>query len=148
MPTWQRLLAPILGTVIPRLRVPADFDGSILTRDETVGAAYENDPLRVSSSTARLGREVLRAMRRVGTTLDRLRLPTYVIHGSADTLVPPSASVPLDALPNVTRRVWEGLRHECLNEPEGAEVLHEMIAWLDAQLSTNPATTRSAPPHH
>ena len=136
MPTWQRVLAPVLGTVIPRLRVPADFDGSILTRDAAVGAAYEHDPLRVASSTARLGREVLRAMRRVGITLDRLRQPAYVIHGSADTLVPPSASEPLDALPNVTRRVWEGLRHECLNEPERDQVLSEMIAWLDAQLTT------------
>lgn len=144
MPRWQRLLAPILGTVAPRLRVPADFDGSILTRDEAVGAAYEYDPLRVPSSTARLGREVLRAMRRVGMTLDRLRLPTYVVHGSADTLVPPSASEPLDALPNVTRRVWEGLRHECLNEPEGDQVLHEMIAWLEVQLTTAPPTTSPA----
>lgn len=134
MPKWQRVLAPLLGTVAPRLRVPADFDGSILTRDDEVGHAYETDPLRVPSSTARLGREALRAMKRVGATLDRLRLPTYVIHGSADALVPPAASEQLADLPNVTRRVWEGLRHECMNEPERDAVLGEMIAWLDTHL--------------
>ena len=134
LPTWQRFAAPTLGTIIPRLKIPADFDGSVLSRDEAVQVAYETDPLRVPASTARLGRETLRAMKDVQLTLDRLRLPTYVLHGSDDTLVPPEASEPLAQLPNVTRRVWDGLRHECMNEPEHAEVIGEVVAWIDAQL--------------
>jgi acylglycerol lipase len=97
--------------------------------------AYETDPLRVPASTARLGRESLRAMKHVRMTLDRLRVPTYVLHGSDDSLVPPEASEPLGQLPNVTRRVWDGLRHECMNEPEHAQVIAEIITWIDAQLS-------------
>ena len=135
LPTWQRIVAPVLGTIIPRLKIPADFDGSILSRDETVQVAYETDPLRVPASTARLGRETLRAMKHVRMTLDRLRVPTYVLHGADDTLVLPSASEPLDQLPNVTRRVWDGLRHECMNEPEHPEVIGEIITWIDAQIS-------------
>jgi acylglycerol lipase len=77
----------------------------------------------------------LRTMKTVSTSLDRLRIPTYVLHGSDDTLVPASASEPLASLPNVTRRVWEGLRHECLNEPERNEVIAEILAWLDGQLT-------------
>lgn len=134
LPSWQRIAAPALGTIIPRLKIPADFDGTVLSRDEAVQVAYENDPLRVPASTARLGRESLRAMKHVRMTLDRLRVPTYVLHGSDDTLVPPSASEPLAPLPNVTRRVWDGLRHECMNEPEHAEVIAEIITWIDAQL--------------
>ena len=55
----------MLGTIIPRLKIPADFDGSVLSRDEAVQVAYETDPLRVPASTARLGRESLRAMKHV-----------------------------------------------------------------------------------
>jgi acylglycerol lipase len=135
LPPWQRIAAPVLGTVIPRLMIPADFDGSLLSRDEAVQVAYETDPLRVPSSTARLGRETLRAMKHVRMTLDRLRVPTYVLHGADDTLVPPAASEPLAQLPNVTRRVWEGLRHECMNEPEHPEVIAEIITWIDAQIN-------------
>jgi alpha-beta hydrolase superfamily lysophospholipase len=134
LPAWQRVAAPMLGTIIPRLKIPADFDGSVLSRDEAVQVAYETDPLRVPASTARLGRESLRAMKHVGVTLDRLRVPTYVLHGADDALVPPAASEPLDQLPNVTRRVWDGLRHECMNEPEHHEVIAEIITWIDAQL--------------
>ena len=135
MPGWQRLGAPILGTLLPKLKVPADFEGSVLSRDPEVQRDYENDPLRVPATTTRLGRELLRTMKTVSATLDRLRLPTYVFHGADDALVPLSASEPLTALPNVTRRVWPGLRHECLNEPEKDDVLAEIIAWLDSQIS-------------
>lgn len=135
LPAWQRTLAPAVGTILPGLRLPADFDGSVLSRDEQVQRAYETDPLRESSSTARLGRETLRAMGAANDSLARLQVPTYVFHGSDDTLVPPSASEPLAALPNVTRRVWDGLRHECMNEPERDEVLAAIVAWLDDRLA-------------
>lgn len=143
LPGWQRAGAPLLGTLVPKLKIPADFDGSLLSRDSQVQQDYESDPLRVPLSTARLGREILRAMKTVGTSLDRLRIPTYVLHGADDNLVPVSASEPLESLPNVTRRVWPGLRHECFNEPEREDVIGEVVAWLDEQLdrSTTEAST-------
>ncbi len=144
LPAWQRVGAPILGAVAPKLRVPADFDGSILSRDRQVQIDYENDPLRVPSSTARLGREILRTMQAVATSLDRLRVPTYVLHGAADKLVPSSASEPLESLPNVTRRVWADLRHECLNEPEQNDVIAEIVTWLDDQLASTPSEDTDA----
>jgi lysophospholipase len=137
LPRWQRTSAPVLGAIVPKLRIPADFDGSVLSRDKQVQVDYEDDPLRVPSSTARLGREILRTMKTVSTSLDRLRIPTYVLHGADDTLVPVSASQPLESLPNVTRRVWAGLRHECLNEPERDVVIAEIVTWLDAQLAAS-----------
>ncbi len=135
LPGWQRAGAPLLGTLVPKMKVPADFDGSLLSRDPQVQQDYESDPLRVPASTARLGREILRAMKAVGTSLDRLRIPTYVLHGADDALVPTSASEPLESLPNVTRRVWPGLRHECFNEPERDDVIGEVVAWFDTQLA-------------
>jgi len=134
LPAWQEKLAPALGTLFPKLRIPADFDGSVLSRDEKVQVAYETDPLRVATSTTRLGREILSTMAAVDRSLDRLRTPTYVLHGSDDTLVRPASSEVLATLPSVTRRVWDGLRHECLNEPEKHEVMDDVVAWIDAQI--------------
>jgi alpha-beta hydrolase superfamily lysophospholipase len=133
-PGWQRALAPVLGSVLPRLRIGSDYDGSVLTRDEQVQRAYEEDPLRVPFTTARLGREVLRAMEATRITLDRLRIPTFVVHGADDPLVPPAASEPLGKLPNVDRVLWPGLRHEPHNEPEQDEVLAAIVAWIDTHL--------------
>ena len=59
-----------------------------------------------------------------------LTLPTLVLHGEDDGLVPPAASEILASLPNVQRRTYPGLRHELHNEPEGPQILDEVIGWI------------------
>lgn len=134
IPTWQRALAPVLGRVAPRFHIKADFNGSVLSRDETVQREYDEDPLRVDGSTARLGREVIGAMKRTSALLDRISIPLYILHGKDDVLVPPSASVAIGRLPNATRKLWPRLRHECLNEPEQDQVIADLVGWLNTHL--------------
>lgn len=138
IPRWQRLAVPVLSRVSPRLHVKSDFDGSVLSRDEAVQKAYDNDPLRVDGATASLGRQMMTAMTSTSELVDRISVPTYVLHGSDDALVTPAASEPLGRLDNVTRKVWPALRHECLNEPEWPEVVSGITTWLDTQLSASP----------
>lgn len=134
VPLWQRVAAPVLGRMRPRMFFPSEIEGAGLSRDVEVQRAYTEDPLLVAGATARLGHEVFQAMARVSENLDRLRVPTYVLHGGADPVVPPPASKPLAGLDVVTRRLWPDLRHECLNEPEQDEVMGEIEAWLLARL--------------
>jgi alpha-beta hydrolase superfamily lysophospholipase len=134
VPGWQRLLAPVLGVVAPTLVIANPITGEQLARDPSVGVAYFADPLVQPRSTARLGAQFLAAMRHTRSRLDRLRVPTLVIHGGADTLVPTAVSEPLAALPGVERRVLPNLRHETLNEPEGPEVVAGIVEWLRAHV--------------
>ncbi len=135
IPTWQKRALPFVSRVAPKLHMKSDFDGSVLSRDVDVQAAYNHDPLRVSGATAALGGQVLAAIDYVKAHLDRLSVPTYVLHGADDALVPATASEQVGELALVTRRVWPGLLHECLNEPEWREVLDEILAWLDAEVA-------------
>jgi alpha-beta hydrolase superfamily lysophospholipase len=135
VPMWQRVAAPVLGRLSPKLFVPSDIDGAILTRDVSVQQAYTDDPLRVGGATAGLGLETLQAMKTVSESLDRITTPTYVLHGAGDQLVPIEVSQPLEKLPSVTYRAWPGLLHECLNEPEQNDVMAEIDGWLTDQLA-------------
>lgn len=135
VPDWQRKFAPRLSTSLPTLYVPAEFDGTILSRDPAVGAAYDADPLIKPGATARLGDELFRAMAATTGNLHQLQVPAYVLHGGADRLVPPSASEPLEGLKGVTRVVAPGLAHETLNEPEGPQYLADAIEWIENQLA-------------
>ncbi|MFV0524265.1 MAG: lysophospholipase [Acidimicrobiales bacterium] len=135
---WQRLAAPLLGRVVPRVRVPSGTDGTRVSRDPAAQAAYADDPLRLRGVSAGLGREIFGAMTSTSAQLDRITVPSYVLHGSDDEVVAPEASRPLNALPNVTYRLWPGLRHECFNEPERAEVAAALMAWIDDQLDLLP----------
>jgi alpha-beta hydrolase superfamily lysophospholipase len=142
VPVWQRAAAPILSRLLPRLVIANPIDGGQLSRDPAVGEAYFADPLVQPRSTARLGAELFRAMKCSRDNLDRLcqsGIPILVIHGGDDTLVPTRVSEPLARIPGVERRVLPGLRHETLNEPEGPEVMAEIVEWLRAYAGGLPA---------
>ena len=68
-----------------------------------------------------------------GASYAGLTLPTLVLHGLDDGLVPAEASEILGSLPNVERRTYPGLRHELHNEPEGPAIVDEIIAWIRAR---------------
>lgn len=134
-PRWQRVVAPVLGRVAPKMFFPNEIDGVGLSRDEEVQRAYLEDPLVISGGTAALGHAVFTTMRDTTATLSRISVPTYAFHGDADPVVPAEAVAPLRSLPGVTFRNWPGLRHECLNEPEKEEVMAEIEAWISEQLA-------------
>ena len=130
---WKQALAPMLSPIVPRMRIPNGFRAGDLSRDPRVDERVAADPLCISSSTTRLGAEAFgeqARMRALLTTRDSLPVLTYIIHGSDDPIVPVAASSILEGLSNVTRRVYPGLRHETHNEPEGAAVVDDTIAWM------------------
>ena len=134
VPAWQRVLAPVLSRVAPTMVLANPIAGEQLAADPNVAAAYFSDPLVQPRSTARLGAELFWAMKQVPGEIGRLHVPTLVIHGGDDTLVPTAGSEPLAAVPGVERRVLPRLRHETLNEPEGPKVVAGIVEWLRAHV--------------
>jgi len=130
IPAWKRALAGVLGVVAPTLAVKNALNTAVLSRDPQVGVAYLADPLNHHFTTTRLGAEFIREQARCRAALTDLRVPTLVIHGEADRLVPTTASAPLAEVPAVTRRTYPTLRHEMHNEPEWASVVDDVIGWL------------------
>lgn len=133
---WQRAIAPLASALAPRLALPNLLDGAQLSRDPQVGEDYFGDPLVRSRTTTRLGAEMFAAMRRVRRHLPRLGVPTLVIQGGSDTIVPPMSTAPLGELPGVERRLYPRLRHEALHEPEGPQLVGEIVDWLESTLTT------------
>ena len=137
VPGWKRRLADILGNTVPRFAIANTFPRGGLSSDPAVEAAYLADPIAVHRTTTRLGVSLFREQDRVRAVLaDGAPLPvtTYVLHGADDPIVPESASRTLDGRANVTRRVYQGLHHESHNEPSGATVINDTIAWILRQV--------------
>ena len=78
----------------------------------------------------------------VGTLPDQvtgITVATLIAYGTADTLCPPSGSVMVHARLGAGDRTlipYEGLHHEILNEPEQAQVLDDLSAWLRARVAS------------
>jgi alpha-beta hydrolase superfamily lysophospholipase len=136
IPTHLRLAAPVISRLLPTLEIKDDGDPSFLSKDPQVGEVFYADPYRVPYPTARLGSELMAAMRETVAAIENITIPVLVMHGSDDRLVPVEASAVFETLPNAERIVYDGLRHEIFNEAEGLEIVDTVVEWIDDRLAT------------
>ena len=134
VPAPIRVALKTLAPLLPRLRVPSIIKGDQLSRDPAVGDAYFSDPLVFTKGTLRFGGASIAAQAAARASIGAIDRPTLVVHGTDDTVVPPSASAPLAASEHVERKMFPGIRHELHNEPESPEVLAYMTRWLESRL--------------
>jgi len=131
---WQRSLAPVSARILPKLAVPSALKAEQLSRDPAVGEAYFADPLVHRSATSRFGAALFVAMDEINHGVNTITIPTLVLHGGSDTIVPPQSTAFLGALPGFERRLYPELRHEILNEPEGPQIVAEIVEWIEERI--------------
>ena len=69
--------------------------------------------------------------------MEAINLPILIIHGTADKLADPEGSKQLHkrvSSSDKTLKLYEGFYHEIMNEPGKAQVLNDIVQWLDAHL--------------
>lgn len=134
-----RALARVLDRVRPTYAYSNPWDSRKTARDPWPPVVADPDPLGVSRTTGRLGHLLFRAMDRANARLGERKdfpLPTLVVHGGNDTLVPTASTAYLEPYPSVERRVYPGVRHEPHHDPlDGERIVEEMIDWLRAKLA-------------
>jgi len=135
IPLWQRALVASLRKVSPGMSLSNRLDPDDLSCVPSVGEHYVKDPLNQHRSTVRFAHAAFGEQRRVASSLDRLSIPTLVVHGADDQIVPPEASASLDGHAGLTRRVYPGLRHELHNEVAGPQVIEDELAWMRDRVS-------------
>jgi alpha-beta hydrolase superfamily lysophospholipase len=132
-PALLRRAAPVVARFFPDAPVTR-LDLSGLSRDPVVARAYREDPLTLNQGVrARLGHEIVRTAERVRQRSDAFDVPLYLFHGTADRLTSPEGTRWLAAhaaSDDVTLRLYEGLYHETLNEPERDDVIGALADWL------------------
>ena len=110
----------------------------MIARDPKPPIVTEPDPLAVGQTTVRLGRYLFEAMDRVNARLVEeggFPLPTLVVHGGDDRLVPTASTAFLEQFPTTERRVYPAVRHVPHFDPfDGERIVDEMVAWLREQM--------------
>jgi alpha-beta hydrolase superfamily lysophospholipase len=84
------------------------------------------------------GYQQLLGIREVTAGLSRLRLPLLALQGGHDRIISPKTSeMVFNAVssPDKTLKIFPGLWHEVLNEPEKREVLAVLLDWLRRHLA-------------
>lgn len=135
VPDPSRLLltaAPLISRFAPYTRV-GKLRLEDLSRDERVQAQYANDPLNTPKPVrARTAWELYQTSQAVDLQSGAFEAPLYLFHGSEDRITDPAGSRALAeaASGDTTLTIWDGLRHETLNEPEREDVIDALADWI------------------
>ena len=134
--SFSASLAQIVAAVAPSLKV-VQVDDSEFSRDKAVMAALVSDPLvsrdKLPAGTAAA---VLKAIADSQQRMSQLKLPLMVMYGTADSVNPIEGSqafVQAVASTDKTLKVYPGVYHDMLNEPERDQIAADIVAWLLAR---------------
>ena len=130
-------LASLLSVIAPWLPV-GQVDNTGLSRDPEAVRAADNDPLTFHGKVAaRTGAEFHRTIQLCDREYNRIQTPSLVFHGTQDRVVPPAGSQKLhDGLgaADKTVKYYEGGYHELWNDTCRAQVLDDVVDWLEKRL--------------
>ncbi|MBK6452414.1 MAG: lysophospholipase [Steroidobacteraceae bacterium] len=134
VPRLQEMFVRLLSVVAPGTGALALPPGAV-SRDPSVVARYAADPLvHHEAIPARTLVELLGAMQGFPASAPGLRLPTLVLHGTADQLVPLAANrrvYQAFGTRDCVVKLYDGLYHEVFNEPERERVTADLFCWLE-----------------
>ncbi len=135
-PAFQVAVIKLIASLFPKLGV-LTLDASGISRDPVVVEDYMQDPLvNKGKLSARLLVEMFKAMEECKANADKITLPIRVMHGGRDDMTSPEGSELLYkrvGSKDKELRIYKGLMHEILNEPEGLEITQEIIAWMHSR---------------
>ncbi len=132
-PLLKVLGAKLVGKVVPWLPISAGLRLEDLTSDPDHLRWTERDPLYGRATTPRWFTESTRAQREVMSRAGEFEAPLLVLAAGADRLADTAAARTfVEAAHSTDKRlhVYEGFRHEILNEKAREGPISEVVAWL------------------
>lgn len=136
VPPWKAAVGRMLSGLTPTFSMKTGLDPNLLSHDQEIVRNYVNDPLVHGVASARFFTELLHAEEETIRDARKLTLPCLIMQGSGDGIVDPAATEDFFkgvASADKTLKVYDGLYHEVLNEPEKEDILREISAWLSAR---------------
>lgn len=135
----SQLLAPVLSLLLPKYQFDAaNKPGLPVCRDPDALLEKYTDPLVYTGSIrVRTGVEVLHICNYLQQNLRKVVTPFFVLHGADDTVTDPEGSQKLyeeAASPDKFIKLYDGLLHDLLFEPEKKAVVEDIINWLVSKL--------------
>ena len=129
-PKAIRSLSKPMASIAPKLRAPSPVNKRNLSTDSAVVKDYFSDPLVFRSLSFRFGFLITEAQKFVNENINKLNIPTIVLHGKEDKIVPISGCGEIAKLSNVTFVEIKNSKHEILNQDTRPLVLSEIFNWL------------------
>ncbi len=129
-----KLITKFLDVVVPSITFSNKINADDLSYNEKSNSAYISDPLVHDKISARLFWEMKRESKKVYENIDKIKIPTLIIHGKDDPIVSPKFSQDFfDSLKTQKKELKfiENAKHESMNEKDGYKVFQIIIDFLE-----------------
>lgn len=124
----------ILGAILPNLPL-MNLPNYNFSRDSLVVTAMSSDPLIYNKNApVRTAAQLLKGMRMIKENVEDFSTPVLILHGTADKLTNPKGSKMLaerSKSVDKTLKLYPGLVHDLMHEPEKAQALADIMSWLE-----------------
>ncbi|XP_072973685.1 uncharacterized protein [Typha angustifolia] len=134
-----KVLAPVFSLIAPRYQFSSENkDGPPVSRDPEALRSKYSDPLVFTGAIrVRTGYEILCLSTYLQQCLKKVNVPFLVLHGTADLVTDPEGSQKLyeeASSSDKAIKLYEGLLHDLLIEPENEVVVKDIIDWLSSRV--------------
>ncbi len=132
---WERALSQALGKLLPNAPMPLPRPGlEALSRVQAVVDAAAKDPMFFQGKAKNLvAKSVIEVSDEVWGNTGNWKVPTLIMHGTADTSTDHRASVRLaEEIASVDKdlKLYEGAYHELLNDTVADQALVDLLEWI------------------
>ncbi|MGH7537349.1 MAG: serine aminopeptidase domain-containing protein, partial [Gemmatimonadales bacterium] len=137
MPLAKRLIVRLLADLWPAGRVTVGPDATLLSRDASIGAAYDADPTVHRVMTPGAWREIQWAQRVIPVDAYRIECPLLFLLAGGDRISDAERARGFAEAQHgpVEVRWYPDMCHELLNDPEGERVVGDVVAFLGQTVS-------------
>jgi acylglycerol lipase len=122
-----------VANIAPTLGV-SQVSSAVISKDPAVVKAYDGDSYVFrGKAPARTAVELYDAGQACRQNLSKIERPILILHGGADKLISPQCAEWIyDGVGSTdkTKKIYDGLYHEILNEPEKMTVLNDIRQWI------------------
>ncbi|KAF3320528.1 hypothetical protein FCM35_KLT15224 [Carex littledalei] len=132
-------LAPVFSLIVPRYQFSSvQKTGLPVSRDPKALRSKYSDPLVFTGPIrVRTGYEILCITTYLQDHLHEVNVPFLVLHGTSDSVTDPNGSKRLHEearSKDKSIRLYDGLLHDLLIEPEKDLILGEIVDWLNSRV--------------
>jgi alpha-beta hydrolase superfamily lysophospholipase len=135
-PVFKIRLAKLMNNLYPGFSQGTGLVTSDLSRNIDVVKAYERDRHVHDRISASFFINVYNAGHFALKHANELKVPTLLMHGTADRITSHEASIEFAHKASIMTelKLWEGFFHEIHNEPEREEVMNYAYEWILKQI--------------
>jgi acylglycerol lipase len=133
----QKVAVRIFGAILPGLSAQP-IDDTEFVREPAAKKELAEDPLIDHEDLpARSAKAALTAIEELEQRMEEVKVPLLILHGQADKATNAEGSKELAARAgstDKTLRLYEGVFHDLMHEPERDAIITEVSSWMTARL--------------